>query len=389
MNALKVTRKELREMFRDKRVRVAFMMPVFIVFMMIQLFGFIDGAASSAQNQTLYLVKSSNNPLSSLGANNPHVVEIPSVEVGEKMIRQGKAGVVLEIGPKPNSLENQQVITAYFDPQKDTSRLAVAAVEEAIHRESKAVLIGTLKAHDIPETAADPIKLARHEVIVGTQGVGQVIVSLLPYLIVLFSFTGGASLSSDLVAGEKEKNTLETLLITPVSRTEIVMGKFLALCTVCLGGCFTALLGLSLAGASQSGSKSEMLKGGLGITPISGLTILVLMLPLVAFFAGILIAISTYAKNSREAQTYLALVNILVILPAVFSQVIGLTDLGSKLWINLVPILNTANNIRNALLGRTDPLAVLITVCVSLLIAGVAIRIAIWLFNREEVLTRV
>ncbi len=389
MNALKVTRKELKEMFRDRRVRMAFLMPIFMVFMMIQLFGFIEGAATTAKLQTLYLVKSTNPAAAGLKTKNSPIIEIGSVSEGEAMIRSGKAGIVLELGPTPTSEHPQQVITAYFDPQKDTSQIALAGVDQLIRQQSRVALISTLRQHGIPEVAADPIQLKTHEVKVGTQGAGQIIVSLLPYMIVLFSFTGGASLSSDMVAGEKEKNTLETLLISPVSRTEIVLGKFLALATVCFGGCLTALLGLALAGASQAGSKSEMFKGGFGISPVSGLTILVLMVPLVAFFASILIAISSYAKNSREAQTYLALVNIVVILPAVFSQVIGFTDLGTKLWINFIPILNTANNIRNALLGRTDVLAVAITVGTSLVIAGIAIRVAIWLFNREEVLTRV
>jgi sodium transport system permease protein len=389
MNSFKVTRKEVREMARDRRVRVAFLMPIFIVFMMIQLFGFIESAATSAQNQTIYYVKTNNSLLAGMKSKNARLIEVPSVAAGEAMILSGKAAIVLDFGPLPSGPRQQETITAYFDPQKDTSQITLAALGQLVQNQSKSILIQTLKAHDIPAEAADPIKLQKHEVKVGTQGAGQMIVSLLPYLIVLFAFTGGASLASDLVAGEKEKNTLETLLITPVSRTQIVIGKFLALCTVCFGGCVTALVGLALAGANQAGAKSEMFKGGLGITPVSALTILILMIPMVAFFASILIAISSYARNSREAQTYLALVNVVVILPAVFSQVIGFTDLGTKLWINFVPILNTANNIRNALLGRTDPLAVLITVCVSLLIAGIAIWIAIWLFNREEVLTRV
>lgn len=389
MNALKVTRKEAREMLRDKRVRVAFLMPIFIVYLMIQLFGFIEHAATSAKNQTLYYVKSDNPLVKQFSSQGAQLQSVPSVREGEKEIRDGKVGVVLDFGPPPTPEKPQETITAYYDPQKDTSQITIAALAEYIQLASKKALATTLAAHSLPPTLADPIKLQKQEVKVGTAGAGQVIVSILPYLIVLFAFTGGASLSSDLVAGEKEKNTLETLLITPVSRTDIVLGKFLALSAACLGGCIMAMLGLFLAGSSSAADKSEMFKGGFGITPVSALTILALMIPLVMFFASILLAVSTFAKNSREAQTYLALVNIAVILPAVFSQVIGLTDFGSKMWINLVPILNTANNIRNALLGRTDPMAVAITVGMSLLIALLAIRLAIWLFNREQVLVRV
>jgi len=137
-----------------------------------------------------------------------------------------------------------------------------------------------------------------------------------------------------------------------------------------------------------SGTK-EMFQGGFGVTPVAAGTIILVLLPLVAFFASILIAISSYAKNPREAQTYLAIVNFIVIMPAIFSQVIGLTDLGNKLWINCVPVLNTANNIRAALLGKTDWVAVGITVAVSAVLAAIAIKVAVTLFNREQVLVRV
>jgi len=389
MNALKVARKEGLEMIRDRRVRMAFIMPVVIVYMMIQLFGFIEHAATSAKGQTLYYVQTKNPRVKEFSKQGAQLVSVESAAKGEELIRQGKVGVVLDFGRTPTDENPEETITAYFDPQQDTSQITVAGLAEVIQQQSKNSLVQTLLKNHLSPALVDPIKLQKREVKVGSTGAGQVIVSILPYLIVLFAFTGGASLAGDLVAGEKEKNTLETLLITPVSRTEIVLGKFLALSLACLGGSVTAMLGLFLAGTSAAASKSEMFKGGFGITWVSALTILALMIPLVMFFASILLAVSSYAKNSREAQTYLALLNLVVILPAVFSQVIGLTDLGSKMWINLIPILNTANNIRNALLGRSDPIAVLITVAVSLLIAGIAIRVAIWLFNREQVLVRV
>ena len=196
-------------------------------------------------------------------------------------------------------------------------------------------------------------------------------------------------MAADMVAGEKDKNTLETLLITPVGRNQIVLGKVLALAVVCFLSSFSCVVGLLLASVLKLPGSEEMFKNGFGVTPIAAGTIILLQLPMVAMFASILIAISSYARNPREAQTYLALVNFVVILPAVFSQVIGLTDLGSKLWINAVPVLNSANNIRNALLGKTDWLAVAITFGVSAVLALIGIWIAVFLFNREEVLIRI
>jgi sodium transport system permease protein len=106
-------------------------------------------------------------------------------------------------------------------------------------------------------------------------------------------------------------------------------------------------------------------------------------------FASLLLTFSTYAKNPREAQSYISLASFIVVVPAAFSQLIGLTDAGSQNWVNFVPVLNAANNIRNALLGKPDWPGTAITVLVSGAIAAVLVSIVVKLFNREQVLTRV
>ena len=73
----------------------------------------------------------------------------------------------------------------------------------------------------------------------------------------------------------------------------------------------------------------------------------------------------------------------------VFSQFIGLTDYGSNMAINFIPILNTANNVRMALLGKATMLPILISIAVSLVLALIGFVITVRMFNREEVLVRV
>jgi len=236
----------------------------------------------------------------------------------------------------------------------------------------------------------ETVKIDQHDVQVGEKkDVSEMIVTLLPYLIVIWAFYGGMSIASDLVAGEKEKNTLETLLISPVRRTWIVIGKFLALSTVCLISSMSSLVGLGILSFVPINGVKEMFKSGFGLSPMSAILILVLMVPMVAVFASLLIGISSYAKNARESQTYLTQASFVVILPAIFSQFIGFTDYSSAVWVNLIPVLNTANNIRLALLGKPDFTGIGITIGVSLVLAAIALRVTVRLFNREEVLVRV
>ncbi len=385
-----VYKKELREMLRDKRTRGAALFgPIFLMIFFICGFGSVIGGLSKKENLKIHFVTSSNPMLDEMRKNKVNLVEIPSIAEGEKLIKDGKATVVLDFGPLPSKVGDQQRIDAYFDPKSQKAQVIIAGIEADSSKTNKVVLETFLKSHNLPASAAESVKVQRKEVKIGEDGAGDFIVGMLPYLIVIWAFYGGFSLAGDLVAGEKEKATLETLLISPVKRTQIVLGKFLALSTVCLASSLASVLGLVLVSVLKLPGSDFMLKDGIGITPTSGLITLIVLLPTVAMFASLLLAFSAYAKNNREAQSYIGLASFVVVIPAAFSQLIGLTDAGSQNWVNFVPVLNTANNIRNALLGKPDWMGTGITVLVSGLIAAVLIGFVIKLFGREEVLTRV
>lgn len=385
-----VYRKELKEMLRDKRTRSAALFgPIFLMIFFICGFGTIIGGLTKKENQKIHYVTSSNPMVSKLKQEKMTFVEVASVAAGEKLIKEGKATVVLDFGVPPQTDADRQVIDAYFDPKAQKAQIILGGLEKSFSEANKLALAETLKKKGIPAAAADPVKLQRKEVKIGEGGASEFIVGMLPYLIVIWAFYGGFSLSSDLVAGEKEKATLETLLISPVARTQIVLGKFLALCTVCLASSLASIFGLVLVSVLKLPGSDFMLRDGIGFTLNSGLLTFVVLLPTVAMFASLLLAFSTYAKNNREAQSYISLASFVVVIPAAFSQLIGLTDAGSQGWVNFVPVLNTANNIRNALLGKPDWMGTAITVGVSGAIAFILLLGVIRLFGREEVLTRV
>ncbi|HTQ10083.1 MAG TPA: hypothetical protein VMI31_08445, partial [Fimbriimonadaceae bacterium] len=128
---------------------------------------------------------------------------------------------------------------------------------------------------------------------------------------------------------------------------------------------------------------------GLGLNAGQLGTMLIVLIPTVAFFAGMLIAVSAFAKNTREAQSSMALISLVVLMPALLGNIIGLTDLASNWWIRLIPVLNTSVTLRESLQGKPDPLGIALTVGVGLVLAAIGLRVAVHLFNREQVLTRV
>lgn len=387
---LKVFRKEVREMFRDKRVRYAALVgPMLMIVLIMMLFGTIFGSIGKASSQRVHVVKTSAPEATLLRQKGIQVIEVDNLEQGRKLVEKGQARIVLEFHPAATS-EGQTVVDAYLDPKNQTGQIAYASVQGLYGEVNKQVLTAVLKAKGIPETVQAKVKLERKEVVVGAKGgASEFIVGMLPYLIVIWAFYGAMSIASDLVAGEKEKNTLETLLITPVRRTEIVLGKFFALGLVSLLSSMSSVVGMAGVALLRLPGSEMLIKDGNGVSFLSTVIIVVVMLPLVALFSALLIAVSSYARNAREAQTYLAQVSVIVLMPSIFSQFIGFLDAGNAFWVNFVPILNTANNIRLALLGKPDFAGIGATVAVSIVLAGIALWVTVRLFNREEVLVRV
>jgi sodium transport system permease protein len=132
---------------------------------------------------------------------------------------------------------------------------------------------------------------------------------LFPALLVIMSVTGAFYPAIDLVAGEKERGTMETLLICPATRSEIVLGKFFA---VMLFSCTTALLNLASMGftgrhiASMAPTGALSQSGGVGLPPLLSIVwIVVLLLPLAALFSALCLALATFARSSKEGQYYL------------------------------------------------------------------------------------
>src|SRR2546422_1461757 len=116
----------------------------------------------------------------------------------------------------------------------------------------------------------------------------------------MWTLAGALYPAVDLCAGEKERGTMETLLITPAGREEIVLGKFLTIWVFSSG---TALLNLLSMGIATTLFASYLPQGG--ISPPSLLWCVVLSLPQSAFFSALSLAIGAYARSSKEGQYYL------------------------------------------------------------------------------------
>ena len=190
----------------------------------------------------------------------------------------------------------------------------------------------------------------------------------------------------DLGAGEKERGTIETLLISPAGRLEILLGKF---CVISLSGFLSAIsgiIGLLVGLQFMTELPMEIITTMKSIIEIKTIAlILSLIVPVSIFFSAVLLSISFYAKSFKEAQSLVTPINILILFPALIGLIPGV-ELTWKTA--LIPIVNIAL-VTKEIIAETVSSFLLLEVYGSMIIlAVVGLFFTRWWFNREEVIFR-
>lgn len=208
---------------------------------------------------------------------------------------------------------------------------------------------------------------------------------LLPMFIVLFALVGGMYIAIDVSAGEKERKTLEALLLTPATRLHIVAGKFAA---VAITASTTIILSLASMYAAfklfppSFGAETVAIQLSLGAVGIMlGIGII-----LAIMFSGLLLSVAIFAKSYKEAQNYITPFYLLAVLPvAIFAQIPGFQPTEAFF---LIPGVNAVFVIKEVLINTYNGTHILLTVASLLVFAAIAIVAASKIYAKESVLFR-
>jgi sodium transport system permease protein len=317
----------------------------------------------------------------------------------EQAIRSGHAAAVMIVPPDlPQQLlrEKEIDIPIKYNSVDEPSQITYLRLKEVLSRWRKSIVAGRLRRDQKTESYTEPIQVRAEDVATASEVGGSMWSRLFPFLLVMMSLTGAFYPAIDLCAGEKERGTMETLLISPASRAEIVLGKFL---TVMLASVTTALLnlvsmgltGLQLAHHVGSLSADPGRRAAAAViappTFQAGFWILLLLIPLAAFFSAVCLSLAILARSMKEGQYYMTPLY-LVCLPLIFLTLAPGIEL--NLFYSLVPVTGVALLLRALIMGNYNvALRFFLPVMLPTLVyAAIALRWAIDQFQREDVLFR-
>jgi len=391
---LTILAKEFRETFRDRRTIISVIIsPLLVTPAMFALMGGIIGSESKKEMTRVYPVgivadSSSISLQKSIGEIQQLQSHLLSKSEAEHQIasKQITAAVVIpESTAQLSALGTPVPIEIMFDAGDESSQSAAHRLSNGLKQIGDHIVSQRLRANNLPPGFAAPFKVSENPIKAGGNMASLMLASMLPYLLVISSFGGGIYSAFDQVAGEKERGTLETLLVSPASRREIVMGKFGAVAGVCIISSVLSVVGMILSFSLHSSIISSLNNGGLHLSGAAIIISLLMMLPLAILFSGVLLSVSTFARNQKEAQTYITPILLIVLMPAMFSVFIR-TDVPQAMA--LVPILGTSIIIKQAFGGVYNAGFILIAFASSLLYGWLAVQFCTRLFEKESVLIK-
>jgi sodium transport system permease protein len=395
-----VYRKELTEALRDRRTLISTLLVPLLLFPLLSV-GF------GALAVTLVKKAEEETPKVMLlgGADSPAVLEAlrtsKKIEVvpatsdwKDKIInKEIRAAIAIPDGFEASlAQQNHQTIEIYKYEGELKSSISADTVERNLKAYRDKVIETRLDANRVPASVLTPFLIKQDNVAPPEKVGGAAFGGIIGYMVILLCLTGGMYPAMDLTAGEKERGTMETILSSPISRLDLVLGKFFLVLTASLVTAALSVLsmGVSFWGMQQlkafDVSKNPEAAGmqlHIGFTAV--LSVFLMALPLAVLFSAGLITISLFAKSYKEAQSYVSPLMILVIVPAVAAMLPGV-ELTSKLA--LIPILNVSLLCKELVTGTYHWNFIALIFLSTCVYAAAALFLAVKMFQREDVLFR-
>ena len=392
-----IYRKELIDALRDRRTIISTIVLPILMFPMLTIgFGFL--AARSMQKveregSTIMLLGETNAPsLAEKLRAADGIRVVPHSEAYVALISDKKLRCALEFPPQFEEdvkANRQPGVKIYHFASEMRSQIAVRAVQKILRDYRDQVIETRLMESGLTKDLLKPFGTQEENVAAPQKVGGNVIGGLFPYLIIFLCFMGALAPAIDLTAGEKERGTIETILASPVSRLDLVLGKFLMVFTASIVTAVVSLTSFALTFtlpflAAREIAKKSQIPFDISVTGVAA--VLLMMLPLAVMFAAALMTIALWSKTTKEAHSYASPLMLLVLMPAMAAMVPGI-DLNAKLA--LVPVLNVSLVSKEVLTGNYPWLMIALVFGSSCAYAAAALSLAVAAFKHESVLFRI
>ena len=314
------------------------------------------------------------------------VVVLPAPVDPEAAVREGEVSVVLVIPPDyagDFSSSRSAAVKLVMDSSRQTAQVDVRRIQTLLELYSSYMGRLRLIARGVSPEVVEALMI--EEVDVATpQSRATFLVSFLPYFIIFAIFNGAAPMITDATAGERERQSLEPLLINPVPRRTFVLGKLTAAFPFSIASLAITLVGFGIVFNILPVERFLGMRIELNLMTL--FLIFLICLPIVFLASAIQMLVASFVRSTKEASTYLPFI---ALMPSLAGIAIAFYPVKPALWTMLIPTFGQQIIINQ--LMRLEPVSLtyaaivtFVTVLVSMLFTLLAIR----LYNREQIVIR-
>lgn len=300
----------------------------------------------------------------------------------EGALRRRETDVVLRIDPDfalHGAEQRPATVELLYDSSRRSSVEKARRVDEALRRFDLTMARVRLLARGIAPSAVQAIAVERRD-FASPAARAAVALGMLPMFLLLAAFVASMNAAIDATAGERERGSLEALLVHPVSRQALARGKWLASAALAAIGVVLTLLAAERALAWERVRNLDL---ALGLDRADLATFLALLLPLALLAPAAQLSIALVSHNFKEAQTYLSLSLFVPMLPGFF---FSFSNRDPAPWMDWVPLLGQQVVMTRVLRGEVVTVATLVGLgAATVVLALAAVTFTGWLFGRERI----
>ena len=379
---LKIYLKEMKDSFRDRRtLLLTVLLPII---MMTGLTFFYEKLISGNEGETYTLAveQSFSAEEKKLIADNENIEFVVS-ENPEETVEEGEALAAVVLSPDfINSVKSgeEASVTITGDSFSQKASALMNMVTNAFTVFEKSITSERLQAQGTDPTTLQPFTISLKELSEEDPNINLVAV-LIPLMLSIAIGIGAGPAAADLFAGEKERKTMEALLMTPVSRSTLLFAKWLTIASV---GAITGIITLIVVGL-EIGFLTENLKNAVSLGDNAALIIALALFITIIYGmlnASLLMVTSIMGKTIKEAQSYSTPIMMVAIFPVMIITGVGINELGFEHF--AIPIMNLFSLLKELLFGIVNVEHILITVASNLISMIIVFIIGRIMFMKDK-----
>ena len=382
---LAIMRKELARFFGDRRMVVSILLPGILVYLMYTFMGDAMGDAFGVDETYVPSVQAVRLPESAaalLDAAGMPAAEASGAEAAKEAVTAQELDLLLVF---PEDFDG--AVAAYTTDSGEPAPNVEIYYNSASTNSTFAyqTAVGLLDAYEARMVNKFDVNAGGegYDLATAEDTAGSLFSMMMPMLLMVFLYSGCAAVAPESIAGEKERGTIATMLITPIRRSDIALGKILALAVVSMLSAASSTLGTVLSLPKMMGGVADTLDANIyGVQDY--LLLAAVILSTVLVMVTVISLLSAFAKTIKEAQTYAVPFMLLVMMLGISGMFGG--GGSQELWAYCIPLYNSVQCMAGIFSFSALPAGIGITVGVNLLVTLLGVFVLAKMFNSEKII---